>query len=75
MNEWIINAWLYFCKDLMGQVLKNEPSKICERQSLKIWRGMVCLKQGLLLKPGPGPWTRIPRTPTLKNLEPEKPGP
>ena len=24
----------------------------------------------LLLKPGPGPWTR-----TLKNLDPEKPGP
>ena len=25
---------------------------------------------GLLLKPGPGPWTR-----TLKNLDPEEPGP
>ena len=27
------------------------------------------MKKGLLLKPGPGPWTRA-----LKNLDPEKPG-
>ena len=30
---------------------------------------VICLLDGLLLKPGPGPWTR-----TLKNLDPEKHG-
>ena len=31
---------------------------------------VTCAEKGLLLKPGPRPWTQ-----TMKNLDPEKPGP
>ena len=36
------------CFWIWGKVFKNGPSKVCGKQPLKIWRGMVYLKQTLL---------------------------
>ena len=77
-------SWCYFCLHLPVKPIKKFTfdsisrlhifiiSNFFEGQKPKpssqavVWRYSV--KNGLLLKPGPGPWTR-----TQKNLDPEKP--
>ena len=43
-----------YCQDvsqpIWDKVFKNGPSKICGRQPLKNWRGMVCFKQTIPLQ-------------------------
>ena len=48
---------------------ENLSLVICRKFSYLTFLSKCCHMKELLLKPGPGPWTR-----TLKNRDPEKPG-